>query len=224
MDVKAAIQTERDLLRASLLSYTERAFRRLPEIDQPRILDIGCGSGVATVALARISDGNVLALDIEPQLLEQLMVRAAKAGLADRIQTLQCSVSAMGFPEESFDIIWAEGSIYTLGFQKGLTEWRRFLKPDGCLVVHDDVGDVAAKTAAVTGCGYQLLESFRITKADYWARYYSPLERWLRQAPATATGDPELSREIDLLRQELEIFEQIPGRDASVFFILQRKD
>lgn len=76
----------------------------------------------------------------------------------------------------------------------------------------------------MTSCGYQLLESFTINKADYWAACYEPLERWLQQAPAASTNDPELIQEIDQLYREIEIFKQIPGRDASVFFVMQRKD
>jgi len=37
----------------------------------------------------------------------------------------------MDFPEESFDIIWAEGSIYIIGFEKGLLEWKPMLKKGG---------------------------------------------------------------------------------------------
>jgi ubiquinone/menaquinone biosynthesis C-methylase UbiE len=44
----------------------------------------------------------------------------------------------MDFPEESFDIIWAEGSKSVIGFQQGIKKWYRFLKPRGFLVVHDE--------------------------------------------------------------------------------------
>ena len=101
MDIRAAIQTETDLLRSNLLSYTERAFHRLPKFERPRILDIGCGSGIATVAITRISGGDTVAIDIEPTLLELLKVRAVKAGLGDRIQSLQCSVFDLKFPAKS---------------------------------------------------------------------------------------------------------------------------
>ena len=35
---------------------------------KPRILDIGCGPGAQTLALARLSEGTILALDLMPHL------------------------------------------------------------------------------------------------------------------------------------------------------------
>ncbi|HUV64140.1 MAG TPA: hypothetical protein VMW24_09590 [Sedimentisphaerales bacterium] len=54
----------RDQFRANLLEFTRKAFHMLPRLDKPRILDIGCGSGVATLELARISGGNIVAVSI----------------------------------------------------------------------------------------------------------------------------------------------------------------
>jgi len=44
---------------------------------------------------------------------------------------------AIDFPLEHFDIIWAEGSIFIMGFEKGLKNWRNYIKPKGYLVVHE---------------------------------------------------------------------------------------
>jgi ubiquinone/menaquinone biosynthesis C-methylase UbiE len=44
---------EKESIRKRLLKYTRRAFRMLPEMGGPRMLDIGCGSGVPTLELAR---------------------------------------------------------------------------------------------------------------------------------------------------------------------------
>lgn len=38
-------------------------------------------------------------------------------------------------PSKSLDVIWAEGSIYIIGFERGLREWGRFLKDGGYLGV-----------------------------------------------------------------------------------------
>ena len=44
----------------------------LPIIDKPRILDIGCGYGVPTLELARLSDGEITAIDTDQFLLDRL--------------------------------------------------------------------------------------------------------------------------------------------------------
>ena len=48
---------KKDLVRKRLLKYTRKAFRMLSQMDKPRILDIGCGSGAPTLELARLSQG-----------------------------------------------------------------------------------------------------------------------------------------------------------------------
>ena len=35
------------------------------------------------------------------------------------------------FGKEEFDLIWSEGAIYNIGFQRGLKEWREYIKPGG---------------------------------------------------------------------------------------------
>jgi len=152
----------KDLLRGRLNKYTRRAFQMLPELDQPHILDIGCGSGVPTMELARLSDGQIIGLDIDSSLLDQLAKKIEEAGLSDRVKTLKCSMLELDFPDESFDLIWAEGSIARIGFERGLKEWRRFLKPKGFLIVHDEVTNITQKLEQISGCGYELLGHFTL--------------------------------------------------------------
>jgi len=50
-------QVRKDGIRKHLLKYTRKAFRMLPHVDNPRILDIGCGSGFPTLELAEAEPG-----------------------------------------------------------------------------------------------------------------------------------------------------------------------
>jgi len=131
-------RTQKDHLRENLSKYTRKAFQMLPELDGPRILDLGCGRGVPTMQLARLSEGQIIGLDINQTFLDELTKKIKDAGLSNRVRTLKRSMLKMDFPGESFNLIWAEGSISKIGFERGLKEWRRFLKPNGFLVVHDD--------------------------------------------------------------------------------------
>ena len=63
---------EKDRIRENLNKYTRKAFESLPKLKNPNILDVGCGTGVPTIELARMSDGNVIGLDIDGKSLNLL--------------------------------------------------------------------------------------------------------------------------------------------------------
>ena len=153
-------QLGKDKIRKRLLKYTRKAFRTIPKVDRPRILDIGCGSGVSTLELAKLSRGNVIGIDIDKPALEKFARRIKETGLTNRIQVINCSMFDMDVPEESFDIVWVEGSIYAIGFERGLREWKRLLKSSGFMVVHDEQGNVREKLEQISNCGYELLGYF----------------------------------------------------------------
>ncbi len=94
----------KDKIRKRLLKYTRKAFRILPHMDEPRILEIGCGSGIPTLELARLGRGEVIGIDIDQPALDKFVTKVAEAGLSKRVQALNRSMLDMDFPEESFDI------------------------------------------------------------------------------------------------------------------------
>ncbi len=111
---------EKDHIRENLNKYTRRAFKLLPKCKNPHILDIGCGSGVPTIELATISDGHVTGIDIDVTSLNLLQRKIKEIGLNNQVSVIKNSILTMDFPEESFDIIWAEGSIFVIGFENSI--------------------------------------------------------------------------------------------------------
>src|SRR4030042_4545260 len=222
MTGEAEFQSIKDRLRKRLLKYTRRAFRMLPPLEKPRIFDIGCGSCVPTAELARLSQGQVIGLDIDPSLLDRLNKKIEKAGQSNRVTTLKCSMFDMDFPEESFDIIWAEGSIARMGFSPGLGEWRRLLKPGGFLVVHDDAGNINKKMDQISSQGYDLLHSFILAEKTWWNEYYAPLERKIGETRATQAADSKVMAMLDAEEREVEMVKHNPSRCGSVYFIMKK--
>jgi ubiquinone/menaquinone biosynthesis C-methylase UbiE len=102
-----------------------------------KVADIGCGTGASTLVLARLLNAQITAVDFLQEFLDTLYERAENAGLTGRISTLACSMDNLPFANEELDIIWSEGAIYNIGFEKGVAEWRRFLKPRGLLVASE---------------------------------------------------------------------------------------
>ncbi|MFO7728435.1 MAG: methyltransferase domain-containing protein, partial [Desulfonatronovibrio sp.] len=118
---------------------TELAIK-LAMIDQTaplKIADIGCGTGASTLVLARLLNAQITAVDFLQDFIDVLMNRAQSNGVDEKITPLCASMEQLPFEDEEFDVIWSEGAIYNIGFEKGLTEWRRFLKPGGVLVVSE---------------------------------------------------------------------------------------
>jgi len=215
-------QVRKDKIRKRLLKYTGKAFRMLPQMDKPRILDIGCGSGVPTLELARLSHGEVMGIDIDQPALDKFTRKIKEARLRDRVQAVNCSIFDMDFADASFDIIWSEGSIYAIGFERGLREWRRFLKPGGFIVVHDEQGNVKEKLEQIYNCGYELLGYFILSKETWWTEYFAPLEKLIAESRTRYTDDPKILEELYQAQEELDMFKKNPERNSSVCFVIKR--
>jgi SAM-dependent methyltransferase len=213
---------DRDRFRANLLSYTRKAYRMLPELVEPRILDIGCGSGVSTLELARLSGGDIVAVDIDKEALGKLVNKAEIEGLSSRVTVVHSSMLEMDFPSNSFDIIWSEGAISYIGFERGLREWRNFLIPDGYLVVHDAMSDLRKKIEFTSACGYTMLGQIELSPDIWWKEYYEPLQRQIKKLRGTSPSDKIMVNEIEAANREIEEFDPKCDRFGSVFFILKK--
>ena len=223
MNQKARFQMKKDLVRKRLLKYTRKAFRMLPQMDKPRILDVGCGSGVPTMELARLSNGEIIGLDINQDLLDVLARKIEKAELSDRVKAVNCSIFDIEFPDESFDIIWSEGSIYVIDFKKGLQEWKRFLKPNGFMVIHDEVGNITEKLGQISSCDYDLLGYFVLGEDTWWNEYYAPLEKRIHEIRMKHANNPKTIAVLDAEQREIEMVRQNPGRYCSVYFVTKKR-
>ena len=225
--------------------YTRKAFRTLPKLNKPRILDVGCGSGVPTIELARLSQGEVIGIDINQHHLDRFSQRIKEANLSYRVRAVNRSMSAMDFPDGSFDIIWAEGSIFIIGFETGLKEWQRFLKPGGFLVVHEmvwlrpdppqemynywkntypGITTVDQNLKVIQDCGYEILGHFTLPADTWWTEYYEPLECRIQELRPKYTNNPEALLVLDREQQEIDMFKKYCSKwYRSAFFIMKKK-
>jgi len=213
---------EKDHIRENLNKYTRRAFRSLPKFKNPRILDIGCGTGVPIIELAKMSDGYVTGIDIDRRSLNLLQRKIKETGLNDRVGVIKGSILTMDFPGESFDIIWAEGSIFVVGFEDGIKTWRRFLKPNGFLVIHDENKDKTRKLGSITKFGYTLIAQFEISDDLWWHEYFTPLEELIQEFCHTYPDDPELTHELNKDQIEIDKCKSNSIVISSFFVIMQK--
>mgnify|MGYP001303053859 CR=1 FL=1 len=163
------------------VATTRRALRSLPEsLRIERVLDLGCGTGGSTVVLAEETTAQVTAVDIHPPFLATLQERAAERGNSGRITTLAADMADVAKLGTNFDLISAEGSAYSIGFENALRLWRPLLRRGGCLVVSElvwfsdepaepartffareypDMRDEATRGAQARHAGYRLVVS-----------------------------------------------------------------
>jgi len=211
-----------DHFRSAFNKYTIEAFQKLPKLDRPRILDIGCGSGVPTMELARLSDGEIIGIDIDQKILDKLKEKIEKEGLTHRIKAIKCSLLDIKFPDNSFDIIWAEGTLTTLGVEKSLTSWNRLLKPEGFMVVHDESKHFFEQRYKVERCGYKFIEHFSLPEIAWWEEYYQPLEIRLQELFKKYATDQAALKVLKVHQNEVDIVKASPNSFQSVFCIMQK--
>ncbi|NDV82712.1 class I SAM-dependent methyltransferase [Bacteroides sp. 51] len=105
--------------------------------DKSLIADIGCGTGGQTMVLAQHAPGQITGLDLFPDFIRILNHNAGRLGLQDRVRGIVGSMDDLPFGQEELDLIWSEGAIYNIGFERGLNEWRKFLKTGGYIAVSE---------------------------------------------------------------------------------------
>lgn len=224
--------------------YTLRALSRIPNKAHIRdILDMGCGSGVPTLVLARHTSANIVALDNYLPFLDALKTHAAELGLSNRIRCVEGDMSKPDFAPESFDVIWSEGAIACAGFEQGLTIWRPLLRDSGCVAVTDlcwftenppkEIYDyligyypgmmsVAESLKAVERAGYRMLDHFSLPKESWAMKYFAPLEAEItRQRPLHA-GDAQATELLNSLQGEIEMYGKYSDHYGYEFVIAQK--
>ena len=109
-----------------------------------RVLDVGCGSGAVTRAIAaRIAPGGtVVGADSSPALLSVAREHAEVAGLAPLIEWRVADCRELPFDDESFDgVIAATVLAHVPGAERALAEMVRVTKRGGRVAIFDFDGD-----------------------------------------------------------------------------------
>ena len=178
MDIDKALNVEE--LRGRCLKHTRRAYRLLPSLEQPRVLDIGCGQGQQTMELARLSGGKVVGIDIDHAALSRLQERIEQSSFGDRVKVIHVSLFDNKFDDHSFDVLWEEGVFNLLDASRCLAECRRLLKPDGYLVMHETILGFESIRKKFPEFGFKLMDQHMLPKHFWWTNYGAPLEKRIR--------------------------------------------
>jgi SAM-dependent methyltransferase len=220
---------------------TREALRRLPALPAaPRVLDLGCGSGRSTLVLAEALRTKVIAVDNHQPFLDQLRAIARERGLEHLIEARCADMAAAGVAPGSIDLLWSEGAIYFLGFEKGLRLWRPLLAPGGCLAVtecswlsadppaeaaaffrqsYPGMAGVSENVERARAAGFEVLDRFALPSEAWWHEYYLPLEA--RMDLLAADRGPELVAAIAETRREIDLARRCGDAYGYVFYLMR---
>src|SRR5581483_2399574 len=122
----------------TLRALRDRIVREAAPRRSDRILDLGAGTGLVTLALAPLA-ADVTALDISSQMLERLDGHAIATGI-NNVDVVAGDMRSLPFDDETFDVVVSNYAFHHLddpGKELSLSEVRRVLVPGGRLVICD---------------------------------------------------------------------------------------
>lgn len=223
------------------LEVTKKALsfiENLPE--DARIADIGCGSGGQTIMLADNTKGHIKALDLLPDFVKCLKNKIKDLGYENRIEVFEGSMNNLPFAEKEFDLIWAEGSIYNIGFEKGLREWKKYLKDDGYIAVtesswftverpdeiqqfwndnYPEIDTIPNQIKAMERAGYVLVAHF-ILPENCWLKYFfEPMPPVMENLLKQYNYSEVAKQFVKLQKKEIELYKKYKDYYGYVFYI-----
>ena len=207
----------KDNCRKGLLKYLFKAISIIPVIEKPTILDIGCGSGVPTLALAENYNGTITSVDSDAKLINRLEKKVNELNLSNRIIIVNGSFFEMELAENQFDLILAEGFLNVVGFEKGFKKLIKLLKRNRHFIIHDEFRNHNKKTKFVESNNCKILDSFSLDKNVWWNDYYKCLEKEI-----SSNRNKNFLELFKTDLREIKLFKQDPSQFNSVYYVIEK--
>ena len=212
--------------------------------ERSRMVDIACGTGGQTLTLARHTTGRITAIDNYPGFIDKLNREADRLHLRDRLQGMVGTMEKLPFEEESLDLIWCEGAIYNIGFERGIREWRPFLKEEGYLAVsescwfteerpaeiHDfwmdgypEISTISVKVEQLQKAGYLPVATFVLPTYCWQENYYQPLAAMRQSFLDAHPGNKSAEELIRFCQLEEDMYRRYKDYYGYVFFVAKKR-
>ena len=212
--MNAEVHEIRDRCRRNLNQYTLKAFSQIPRMEKPHILDMGCGTGEAALAVLKRTDGHIVGVDADPSCLSRFREKVRGAEDGDRITIIQGSALDTDILKGKFDIVLAEGVLHIIGFEKGLNILLGHLHQNGYLIIHDGLDRDGEMRGLFAKYNLALLDFFVLDEAVWWNDYYKHLEEAVRGKDSSVFRE-EIS--------EIAAYKENPERFSSICYVLHRQ-
>lgn len=207
---------------------------------ESRIADLGCGTGGQTMVLAQNAPGQVTGIDLFPDFISLFNQNAERLNVQERVKGEIGSMDNLAFRDEELDLIWSEGAIYNIGFVRGLTEWRKFLKTGGHVAVSEaswftderpeeiekfwmdaypEIDTIPNKVAQLQKAGYVPVASFILPENCWMENYHIPQVAVQATFLKKYAGNKMAEEFIGFQRYEAELYAKYKAYYGYVFYI-----
>ncbi|MBI3411307.1 MAG: class I SAM-dependent methyltransferase [Planctomycetes bacterium] len=132
-------------------TWIEPALAQLGDVRGRRVLDLGCGHGMASVVLAR-RGASVVGLDLSTGYLKEARRRAKANGVG--VEFVHANAEELPFRDASFAGVWGNAILHHLDLTKAARELRRVLVPGGKVVFCEPWGENPLLAWARRYCPY----------------------------------------------------------------------
>lgn len=211
--------------------------------EDSKIVDIGCGTGGQTKVLAQNTPGNILGIDLFPEFIDLFNENTKSLNLQDKMEGIVGSMDKLPFSNEEMDLIWSEGAIYNIGFEKGIKEWRRFLKKGGYMAVSEvswfteerpkeiddfwndaypEIDTIANKVDQMQKAGYRTIAAFALSDNCWTEYFYAPQVKIQEDFLINNSGNKAAEDFIANQRHETDLYNKYKGYYGYVFYIGQK--
>lgn len=220
---------------------TIKALSFIDNLDKnSRVADLGCGTGGQTMVLAQNIAGNIIGVDFLPDFINIFNDNAKKLNLQERVRGIVGSMDNLPFQKEEFDVIWSEGAIAGIGFEKGLSYWKDFLKKDGYIAITyeswftderpaeiekwwvDNVPEISTighNISIMQKSGYIPVAAFTLPEKCWTDNYFIPREAAGKALLEKYTGNKAVEDFIAKMRYEAELYSKYKQYYGYVFYI-----
>ncbi len=112
------------------VDFLDTIYARLGDLDDRRILEVGCGSGTLSSYHA-LRGARAVGVDVSEGMLAIARRRAEMNGVADRVELIAAAIEDLDEPDGSFDAVIANQVLHHLDLPRALPNIARMLKPGG---------------------------------------------------------------------------------------------
>lgn len=207
----------KDNCRKALLKYLEKAISKIPMIENPLILDAGCGTGVPTLMIADKLEGKITAIDTDKKLVDYFESKLKELKLSHRINLINCSLFDAKIKNNQYDLIIAEGILNAVGFEKGFLRIISLLRRKGFIIIHDGFKNQSVKIDFLKKNDCKVIDSFVLDEKVWWNDYFKCLENEICSIKNTS-----LLKLFETDLQEINSFKENPSGYISAYYVIEK--